>query len=164
MSAFAIYVVWMFEFFWLRTNPAQFTEMIHVIKTVHHFVLGLTFFAFFVSFIREIVKDAEDIKGDGSVACKTLPLVVGIKNTCYIAAGIMIILIVATIFGQIYLWNSNFQYLFWYFMIVIQPLFLYTLAKLLKARKKEDFHFISNTLKIIKFAGIVSVQLIQLSY
>lgn len=163
MSAFAIYIVWMFEFFWLRTQPALFTDMIGEIKTANHFVLGLTFFAFFVSLIREIVKDMEDVEGDASADCKTLPLVVGIKRSKQITAGIMGLLIIVTVFGQIYLWDHHFDYLFWYFMIVIQPLFLYALIKILKAKEKEDFHFISNTLKIIMFAGIISVQLLQLT-
>ncbi len=164
MSAFAIYIVWMFEFFWLRQGASQFVEMAGTLKTINVFVLGLTFFAFFVSLIREVVKDMEDVEGDKAGNCRTLPLVVGTRRSRQITAGLMFVLIVATVFGQRYLWMYNFDYLFWYFCIIIQPLFIYVFYKILNAEKKNDFHFISNALKIIMFAGIVSLQLLQLNF
>ncbi len=38
-------------------------------------------FAFFVSLIREIVKDIEDLKGDATFGCRTLPVIWGIRST-----------------------------------------------------------------------------------
>ena len=38
-------------------------------------------FAFFISLIREIVKDLEDIEGDEKFGCRTLPIAVGLVAT-----------------------------------------------------------------------------------
>jgi 4-hydroxybenzoate polyprenyltransferase len=38
-------------------------------------------FAFGINFIREIIKDAEDVRGDSKFNCKTLPIVFGVRKT-----------------------------------------------------------------------------------
>jgi hypothetical protein len=37
---------------------------------------------------------------------------------------------------------------------------IYLLFRLYRAKKKEDYHFLSNLCKLIMFAGILSIQLI----
>ena len=77
----------------------------------------------------------------------------------------MIILAIGLMgYAQIILWKSNMDYMFWYFMIAVQPLFVYLLIHLFKAKEKEDFHFMSMMSKIIMLAGILSIKLIQLHY
>ena len=38
-------------------------------------------FSFFISLIREIIKDMEDIRGDEAHGCRTLPIIWGIRRT-----------------------------------------------------------------------------------
>ena len=38
-------------------------------------------FGFLLTFLREIVKDMEDIEGDRKFDCKTLPIVLGIRKS-----------------------------------------------------------------------------------
>ncbi|MCU0358067.1 MAG: geranylgeranylglycerol-phosphate geranylgeranyltransferase, partial [Cyclobacteriaceae bacterium] len=38
-------------------------------------------FAFFMTLVREIIKDMEDLKGDNTYGCKTLPILWGIRKT-----------------------------------------------------------------------------------
>ncbi|MDX1903067.1 MAG: geranylgeranylglycerol-phosphate geranylgeranyltransferase, partial [Thermonemataceae bacterium] len=40
-----------------------------------------TFFAFFISLIREIIKDIEDMKGDAMFNCRTIPIIWGVPRT-----------------------------------------------------------------------------------
>ncbi len=48
-------------------------------------------FSFWISLIREVVKDMEDMKGDARHGCRTLPIVLGIRKTKYFlyAAGLL---------------------------------------------------------------------------
>src|SRR5690606_19191379 len=62
------------------------TALSLMILTVHYpqnrkLIFIYAVFAFFISLIREIVKDIEDMKGDAFHGCRTLPIVVGIRRT-----------------------------------------------------------------------------------
>lgn len=46
-----------------------------------HIVIVYALFSFFISLIREIIKDLEDIRGDKTHGCRTLPIVWGIRKT-----------------------------------------------------------------------------------
>jgi 4-hydroxybenzoate polyprenyltransferase len=44
-------------------------------------ILIYALFSFFMTLVREIIKDMEDLKGDNTYGCKTLPIVWGIRKT-----------------------------------------------------------------------------------
>lgn len=164
LSALTLFLVWLFEFFALRLDSNVFVEVREAIPYVNKYFLAYVVFAFLVSLIREIVKDVEDIKGDEAAKCKTLPIIMGLKNS-KILIGVLILSAIALMaFAQFVLWVNSLDYLFWYFMIAVQPLFVYLFIQLLKAKEKEDFYFLSLISKIIMLAGILSIQLIQLHY
>ncbi|MCE2734732.1 MAG: geranylgeranylglycerol-phosphate geranylgeranyltransferase, partial [Flammeovirgaceae bacterium] len=50
-------------------------------KTNINLILIYSLFAFFISLVREVVKDMEDLKGDITFGCKTLPILWGIRKT-----------------------------------------------------------------------------------
>ena len=50
-------------------------------------LIDYAIFAFILNFIREIVKDMEDVVGDYNQGMSTLPIVFGIKNTVKIIFG-----------------------------------------------------------------------------
>lgn len=50
-------------------------------NTHHIMVLAFAGFAFAFTLIREVIKDIEDVKGDATFGCRTLPVVYGIRPT-----------------------------------------------------------------------------------
>ena len=50
-------------------------------RTNNSLVIIYALFAFFMTLVREVIKDMEDLKGDNSFGCKTLPIVWGIRKT-----------------------------------------------------------------------------------
>jgi len=164
LSALTLFLVWLFEFFALRLDSNMFLEIREAIPYVSKYILAYVTFAFLVSLIREIIKDIEDKEGDEAAKCKTLAIVMGIQNSKILIASLILLAIALMAFAQIILWKNSLDYLFWYFMIVNQPLFVYLFIHLIKAKEKEDFHFMSLISKIIMLAGILSIQLIQLHY
>ena len=164
LSALTLFLVWLFEFFALRLEPNIFIEIREAIPFINKFILGYLVFAFIVSLIREMLKDVEDKEGDEAVKCKTIPVIMGVKNSKMLIGVLILVAIGLMGYVQFVLWVSNLDYLFWYFMIAVQPLFVYLLIHLVKAKEKEDFHFMSTMSKIIMLAGILSIQLIQFYY
>lgn len=53
-------------------------------------------YAFFFHMVREIIKDVEDIEGDSRVGIKTLPQVIGVRNSLSLALLLFLILVVLT--------------------------------------------------------------------
>lgn len=121
-------------------------------------------FAFVANFIREIVKDLEDYQGDLETEIKTLPVVVGIKITKYIALLFTVALsIYLLLYCNNYLMKNNLFYaLFYMLALVIAPLVV-TAFMLFTTKDKKGFGNISTILKLVLFFGILSVWIITLN-
>ena len=112
------------------------------------------FFSFMISIIREIVKDIEDIKGDASYYCNTIPVVIGVNKSKIVIFILTGLLLVGTYFVQISPYvNQPWIYIF----STIQIPLVYMLWLLKKADKKADYTLISKMIKLIMFLGICSM-------
>lgn len=125
-------------------------------KTGHMLIITYASFAFFITLIREIIKDMEDLKGDQTFGCQTLPIVWGIRKTKYFIYAIMAIFIVTVLLLNFYFDNLPVQY-FLFFLFV--PL-LWLLGRLIGADTRKDFAWLSSFCKIILLLGIFSMAFI----
>jgi 4-hydroxybenzoate polyprenyltransferase len=117
-------------------------------------------FAFIINFIREIVKDIEDINGDYKLGMKTLPIVLGQNRSTKICFGLCIIAVILIMYYiSTYFYRHTFIILY-VLTVVIGPL-IYCAIKLFSAQKKTDFSQISTVLKVVMFTGICSMFLFQ---
>lgn len=164
MSAMVILIVWLFEFFALKADPIKYVDVMKQFNVITYMVGSYALFAFILSLIREIVKDAEDMEGDRRAAFKTLVIQNGVKASSYLAASLSFICIGLLAFGQYYLFTHGYSNVGWYLLIAVQSLLVYMLYLLLNAKSKSEFNFISNTAKIIMAAGILSMQLFCVSF
>lgn len=120
------------------------------------FLFGL--YAFFMTLIREIVKDIEDMKGDASFGCKTLPIWLGLRPTKNILYAILLVLV------GLYLALAQFLHMYSYFYmgysvgLAILLVILYVL--LYKADTKKEFNFLSRYIKWIMVFGVLGISLI----
>lgn len=110
-------------------------------------------FAFFMTLIREIVKDMEDLKGDNTFGCKTLPIIWGIRKTKWIIYILLVLL-----GASVVLLNEGYSQLpLSYFLIFLYiPLGL-LLMRLIRADTRKDFYWLSQWCKIIMLFGVVSM-------
>lgn len=116
-------------------------------------ILIVSFFAFCINLIREIVKDIEDINGDYALNMNTLPILLGRKRTKYIATILSVFpLIILVLFVAFY--SDEFRVASTYTIIFIILPLLYLTLKLPKTSSKKGFHKLSNMLKIVMFFGI----------
>ena len=60
----------------------------------------LVFFSFILTLARELIKDIEDMKGDNSLAIKTLPLVCGVKFSLALAFACEALCLLALVFWK----------------------------------------------------------------
>lgn len=119
-------------------------------------------FAFMFNFLREIIKDIEDVNGDIKLKMKTLPILFGRKRTRNILFGISFIpLVVVTLYS--FESFSRLPIVLAYMLIVVMLPFLYFMSKLLYAKTKSDYRFLSRLLKLIMLLGIISIIVISFS-
>lgn len=126
--------------------------------TLNRITLGYALFAFLISLIREIIKDMEDMKGDASFDCRTLPIVMGIRNAKLvlypIIAVFLVFLLVVVVHPRTILWLDVYMLL-----LVLAPAIWLTI-KLARADRKRDFTYLSNLNKFIMLTGILSMLLV----
>ncbi|MFN7328813.1 MAG: geranylgeranylglycerol-phosphate geranylgeranyltransferase, partial [Bacteroidota bacterium] len=116
-------------------------------------VVAYSLFAFFMTLIREVVKDMEDVKGDNSFGCKTLPIVWGIRKTK------LFLYAVTAVFSATVVWMDFFQLgipLVYFVPLLFLPMAV-LMVRLVRADTKSQFYQLSQLCKVIMLLGIVSM-------
>jgi 4-hydroxybenzoate polyprenyltransferase len=113
-------------------------------------------FAFFMTLVREIIKDMEDLKGDNTFGCKTLPIIWGIRKTKFVIYSILAVFAVIVVILNYFYKALPFSY---FVMFLFLPL-LWMLYRLIRADMKKDFTILSTFCKIIMLMGILSMALL----
>ncbi|AKD03034.1 prenyltransferase [Pontibacter korlensis] len=126
--------------------------------TLNRITLGYAFFALLISLIREIIKDIEDMKGDASFECRTLPIVAGVRGAKLVLYPLLAIFQAFVIVVAL---HPASKLLFDAYMIVLVLVpSVWLVIKLVRADRKRDFSFLSNLNKLIMLTGILSMLLL----
>jgi len=110
-------------------------------------------FAFGITLIREIIKDMEDLRGDASQGCRTLPIAWGVRRTKQFTY-FLISLFIPTLFVAAHLLQNLF--LAWVFAVLLLPIAWLT-YRLVFADTRREFGALSQLCKIIMLGGILSM-------
>ena len=116
------------------------------------FVINFSVFSFLITMSRELIKDIEDIDGDRLCKAKTLPIILGIKFTKYFALFFITVIIFLCISfintnELLYFYNVSIVSVICIIIMILLPLF-YTAFKIINAKSKNDFTFISKLIKL----------------
>ncbi len=133
-------------------------------KILLYVLLDYAIFAFLLNFIREIVKDMEDIEGDNNQGMRTLPIVFGIVNTSKI---VFVLGLFSTVFLLWYI-NTNMMSAKLYYAVLFDLVFLvgpllFFIVKMFNATTKKEFKMLSSLLKWVIFFGVLSILVVNLN-
>ncbi len=142
--------------------PAAGAENSRIIKPFFMAILAYSAFAFFTNFIREIVKDAEDIEGDSRLGYKTLSVLLGRSHIRLVIIPLILVLLIFTGAFNIFLFSRDLFSAIYILIFVNLPL-LYLIWKIYLAKGKVDFNKASNLIKIVMLTGILSIAVFTLS-
>jgi 4-hydroxybenzoate polyprenyltransferase len=162
MTAMVVLVVWLFEFFALRLQPDKFMAVYTQLGMINRIVFSYTFFAFLLTLVREIIKDAEDVEGDATTGCRTLPVIHGLRYSKILAAAFLALTLILVFACCIKLYLFAMPVPSLYFGTLVCLPIIYLLYKVLNATGKTDFHHISNLIKITMLAGILGMVLLAI--
>lgn len=118
-----------------------------------HLVFIYAVFSFFISLIREIIKDMEDIRGDAAHGCRTLPIIWGIRRTKTFLYSVLSLFVVTLFLMAKVLENHVLSILFVLLLIPIGWL----VFRLMKSDKHRDFKELSNLCKVIMLLGLLTM-------
>ncbi len=119
-------------------------------------VFTFALFAFFISLIREIIKDMEDLRGDATFGCQTLPIVWGIRRT----KSLLYILIASFL---VILFTLSFylrEWIVFYFSLFVFLPTAWLTWRLVRADTRKEFGYLSTWCKIIMLSGVLSMVLL----
>ena len=157
LLSFSIIVIGIFMII-PATDEINKNEMSTVLSVLFDFAI----IAFIINFIREIVKDLEDVIGDKNQEMQTLPIVFGSFRTSKLVFVLSFVPIICILY---YVYNYLFQLQYatgYIFLFLVGPL-LYFMIKIWSAETKKDFHHLSNVLKLVLLFGILSITVIGIN-
>jgi len=132
------------------------------LKNIIVIILVFGGFSFFTTWIREIVKDIEDLEGDNRMGYKTMPVVVGIPISKMVLT-VLLLCMVGSIGWYLAISVKADILSFIYVLSAVEFPLILVLYFLWKAQVKADYSRISNLLKIIMFMGILSIMVFTIA-
>lgn len=162
LSAFVLLIVWIFDFFALKSDFDVIRQMYVIFSNI---IIPYFIFAFIISLIREIIKDIEDREGDSQCGAGTLPVVYGIRTSRYIAIALSVllsILLLAFTYSK-YSIGMNWKVLTWFLICTVLLPLLFVIYRLFNASEdKQYYSALSDLTRIIMFAGINSILILYI--
>jgi 4-hydroxybenzoate polyprenyltransferase len=156
LTAWVILVLYVGEFYWAGLGDETYRLLL---SSLFKYAIVYSSFAFLISLIREVVKDIEDMDGDMKYGCRTMPIVWGVNVAKVFAGTLIVVLLAALVILQFYVLQKAWFPLTAYGVLLVDLPLLWILRKLYAAQTKEDYHRLSNRIKLVMLAGILSITL-----
>ncbi len=159
LISFSVLIIGLFDLY-----PITSDENRPIMGLLFGILIDYAVFAFILNFIREIVKDLEDINGDYSQGMNTLPIALGIKRTTRIVFALSFIPIISIIYYiNKYIFASHLYLSTIFGLVFILAPLIYFTVKIWSSKTKKEFHFLSTLLKWILFFGMLSIVIISIN-
>jgi 4-hydroxybenzoate polyprenyltransferase len=126
------------------------------------FIMAYAFFSVLSTLIREVIKDMEDMQGDGRMHCSTMPLVIGVAATKAVVSVLTLVLVASVARYQWVKWEENDMLSFFFLVLAVQVPALVMLNTVIKAQHRADYHKASKLAKIMMVGGISSMVLFRI--
>jgi 4-hydroxybenzoate polyprenyltransferase len=118
-----------------------------------------SFFAFMTSLVREIIKDAEDVKGDREQDSKTLPILFGIGTTKKVVIFLVLLAVGVLVFFFLTYLRDWISLLYCLLGLIIP--FFYLMVRTAKSKSSDDFAYLSRIVKVIMLLGLLYAPIVN---
>lgn len=157
LLAFSVIIITVFDIF-----PAMYPGNHKQMMSVFSVLLDYAVFAFIINFIREMVKDCEDVNGDYNQGMNTLPIALGLNRTTKLILVISLIpiLLLLHYINTYYFVNDLYIAIIYGLSLVVAPLIYFT-VKIASAKTTADFKHLSLILKFVMLFGVISIAVVS---
>jgi len=129
-----------------------FTECVVVGSAQHMYVIS--FFAFGINFIREIIKDVHDSEGDHLSSMYTLPILLGRSFSINI---IKFFIVIFSLLFAMHAYYYSVKYYFTIMIILVEIPLCYSLFLLSSSSSKKTIYNLTKLYKTINISGLVVI-------
>lgn len=126
------------------------------IKYMMYAVTMFAGFAFLTTFIREVIKDIQDMEGDIEALRNTVPIMWG-TNVAKVISIVFIIITILSLLLIYYIFLQGHLLSLLYLLIALVAPLASLIIFLIKAKSPKDFKFCSQYLKVIMVLGLLFV-------
>ncbi len=120
------------------------------------------YFAFMLTWIREIVKDMEDLKGDEAEGCMTMPIKKGLEYASRFTLALSVLVIAPVMAAAFVLHRHGHLLLSGYIVILLAVPMVVWSVFMGRSATEQHYHQASTGLKIIMVLGICSLLIYHL--
>ena len=123
-------------------------------RTHSSLVVIYALFAIFMTLVREIIKDIEDLKGDNTFGCKTTSHHLGNKKN----QSVLYTSILAVFSVSVIVLNKHYEILpYQYYLLFLFAPLAWFIFRIYQADTRKDFSWLSTFCKVIMLVGILSM-------
>jgi 4-hydroxybenzoate polyprenyltransferase len=133
-------------------------------KFIFDFIVGFSTLGFLINLIREIIKDIEDMDGDKTFGCQTLPITLGLETSKNIVSFLIIVLMFIIGYIQKGQFDSGAKISFIYLLLFIQVPLAGVIYLVQKASVAKDFKMPDILSKAVMLSGLLYTFLIYFSF
>ncbi len=155
IASMSILIVGITQLAALQTEYGKLIFETPIPHQIYGWIGGFVFFSFLCTWMREIVKDIEDEKGDREMECHTMPIFWGLKKTKWFLYTLIILTVSALFAANFFLipFEGTLSLRYIVFGIVIP--FAVLCYLIYHAKQIEAYRQASMLLKIIMFVGVL---------
>ena len=159
LTAISVIIIGIFDLM-----PMVVAENQAIYGVIFKVLLDYALFAFVITFIRELVKDLEDVNGDYNQGMNTLPIALGVTRTARLVFLLSFLPIIGLLYyiNEYYFINALYLATVYCLLFTVSPLIYFT-VKMASANNQKDFHHLSLVLKLVLFFGILSALVVTLN-
>ncbi len=126
-------------------------------------LVAYAFFAFMLTWMREIVKDMEDLEGDEAEGCVTMPIRHGLAFAARFASALAVLTLAPLVIAAIYLYVYGYLLLSLYVLLLLAvPVASWVWLLWRGPATPRHYHRCSGLLKVIMLLGICSLFIYKL--
>lgn len=153
LLGFSVVIIGFFDLY-----PNIYEGNLQQMQLVFSILKDYAVFAFVINFIREMVKDLEDVNGDYNQGMRTLPIVLGIARTAKVVFALLLIaLLILGLYLYVNIIENNLFHAAIYSMVAVIAPMIFCILQMWTAKTKKQFRQVSLILKWIIFFGILSI-------
>lgn len=155
LAAISILVVGITQLAFLQKEFGKLIFETPIPQQFYGWIGGFATFAFFCTWIREIIKDIEDEKGDREMECHTMPIKWGINNTKLFLYGLILITVAGLFLANEFFIHFEGTLTIRYMIFGLVLPFASLGYLIFRAKMPVDFHQVSTLLKVIMVIGVL---------
>lgn len=153
--AMVMLIVWLTDFFALRSDALLFSRAMLVLPEITGLVMAYTLFSFLVNFIGEIIVDILNVPGDSKMGFRTFPIVYGILPAKNLTIGLVTTLVFMLGFWQLILFKVGLKAALGA-MFSLTALSIILLIQLALTHQPKGYKAVLLLQRLLIVAGIIS--------